>query len=292
MKPPTSDFITVRGLRYHVRRWGAEHDPKLFLLHGWMDLSASFQFVVDALRQPWQVIAPDWRGSGLSEWPQDGYWFPDYLGDLDAILEHYQYDAPVNLAGHSLGGNAACLYAGIRPGRVARLISLEGFGLASTEPDQAPERYAKWLDQLRRQPSFKPYASFAGLAESLQVANPRLEAEKALFLAHHSAKAMESGNVQRLGDPRHKNVYPVLYRLEETMACWRRITAQVLWVGGADSSILHQLEDNRADYQRRKACFAHLEEAIVPDAGHMLHHDQPERVARLIEAFLLAPRSQ
>jgi pimeloyl-ACP methyl ester carboxylesterase len=287
MKPHTSDFLPIRGLRYHVRRWGDAHDPKLFLLHGWMDVSASFQFLVDALRRPWHVIAPDWRGCGLSEWPQDGYWFPDYLGDLDAILQHYQPDAPVNVIGHSLGGNAACLYAGTRPGRVAKLITLEGFGLAPTQPEQAPERYAKWLDQLRQQPSFKPYASFADLSKRLQSVNHRLDDGQALFLAHCSAKLMESGGVQLLGDPRHKNVYPVLYRIEEALACWRRVTAPVLWVGGADSSILQRLQANRQDYERRKACFTRFEEVIVPEAGHMLHHDQPGRVARLIEAFCL-----
>jgi pimeloyl-ACP methyl ester carboxylesterase len=35
----------------------------------------------------WHVIAPDWRGFGLSDYTQsDTYWFPDYLADLDAML--------------------------------------------------------------------------------------------------------------------------------------------------------------------------------------------------------------
>jgi pimeloyl-ACP methyl ester carboxylesterase len=57
----------VRGLRYHVRHWGDPQAPKIFMMHGWMDMSASFQFMVDALQQEWHVIAPDWRGFGLSE---------------------------------------------------------------------------------------------------------------------------------------------------------------------------------------------------------------------------------
>jgi pimeloyl-ACP methyl ester carboxylesterase len=28
---------------------------------------------------------------------------------------------------------------------------------------------------------------------------------------------------------------------------------------------------------------------MIADAGHMLHHDQPERLAQLIEAFLQQP---
>src|SRR5438552_12136411 len=68
MKPSQSEFVQIRGLRYHCRCWGEALAPKLFMLHGWMDVSASFQFLVDALRGNWRVIAPDWRGFGLSEW--------------------------------------------------------------------------------------------------------------------------------------------------------------------------------------------------------------------------------
>src|SRR5476649_2808066 len=141
MKPCSSQFIDVRGLRYHCRTWGAADRPKLFMLHGWMDVSASFQFLVDALHGSWRVIAPDWRGYGLSEWgPSDSYWFPDYIADLDRLLAHLEPDRPATLIGHSMGGNIACLYAGIRPDRVARLVNLEGFGMNRTEPGRAPGR--------------------------------------------------------------------------------------------------------------------------------------------------------
>ena len=50
MRNSESLFPTIRGLRYHVRRWPRAGAPKMVLLHGWMDVSASFQFMVDALR--------------------------------------------------------------------------------------------------------------------------------------------------------------------------------------------------------------------------------------------------
>ena len=144
MKPSRSEFINVRGNRTHIRHWGREGAPKIFMVHGWMDVSASFQFVVDALQGDWHVIAPDWRGFGLTERPRvDTYWFVDYLGDLDAILRHYQPDSPVNLLGHSMGGNVVGLYAGARPERIRRLVNLEGFGMPATQPDEAPGRYVK-----------------------------------------------------------------------------------------------------------------------------------------------------
>jgi hypothetical protein len=134
MKPSESLYVPVRGLRYHVRRWPGNAQRRMVLLHGWMDVSASFQFLVDALRADWEVLAPDWRGYGLTEWGRsDCYWFPDYLADLDALLDQVQPGAPVDLVGHSLGGNVACLYAGIRPARIRRLVNLEGFGMSVTQ---------------------------------------------------------------------------------------------------------------------------------------------------------------
>ena len=146
LRAPESQFVEIRGLRYHLRHWRGDPAQRMVLLHGWMDVSASFQFLVDALARDWDVVAPDWRGYGLTDWGRsDCYWFPDYLADLDALLERIQPDAPANLAGHSLGGNVACLYAGVKPQRIAKLVNLEGFGMAPTRPEQAPRRYARWL---------------------------------------------------------------------------------------------------------------------------------------------------
>ena len=59
MRASESLYFDVRGLRYHVRHWGVNGAPKVVLLHGWMDVSASFQFLVDALRGSWDIYAPD-----------------------------------------------------------------------------------------------------------------------------------------------------------------------------------------------------------------------------------------
>jgi pimeloyl-ACP methyl ester carboxylesterase len=260
------------------------------MLHGWMDVSASFQFAVDCLARDWQVLAPDWRGYGLTDRSgADCYWFPDYLGDLDAILEHYSPNEPVNLLGHSMGANVAAIYAGVRPERVARLINLEGFGLPATKPEQAPARYAKWLAELREPTGMRPYATLAEVAARLQKTNPRLTDERAAFLAQHWAAQSERGEWEILGDPAHKLTNPVLYRVEEVLACWHAIAAPVLWVEASETEALRwmgQKDAARAEIDRRIACIADVRKATVERAGHMLHHDQPEAVARLMEGFL------
>jgi pimeloyl-ACP methyl ester carboxylesterase len=284
-----SIFLDIRGLRYHCRCWGDPQAPKLFLLHGWMDVSASFQFLVDAFRGEWRAIAPDWRGYGLTAWGgADSYWFPDYLADLDALLGHFSADAPAHLIGHSMGGNVACLYAGVRPARVDKLVNLEGFGLRGNEPTQAPSRYAAWLASLAEPQQFRNYSSFDELATRLQQANPRLTPERARFLAEHWGAATPENRVALRSDPAHKRVNPILYRVEEAQACWREVTAPVLWVEGEESESPRRLRVDTESYAARKRCFATLAERTIAGAGHMLHHDQPEAVAAITEEFLLS----
>ncbi len=138
-----SEFIPIRGHQYHVHVWGAPQPgiAPLVMVHGWMDVGASFQFVVDAMQTGRHIIAPDWRGYGLTTGPAtDNYWFPDYMADLDFLLDHYAGDQPVDLLGHSMGGNVVMVYAGVRPQRIRRLINLEGFGMPTTASAQAPGR--------------------------------------------------------------------------------------------------------------------------------------------------------
>jgi pimeloyl-ACP methyl ester carboxylesterase len=291
----TSRFVAVRGLRYHVTSWGDDvpvhaDRPPLVMLHGWMDVGASFQFVVDALAAPRRVIAPDWRGFGLTAPPQpcDSYWFPDYLGDLDALLDALMPGAPVDLAGHSMGGNVAMSYAGVRPERVRRLINLEGFGLPATRSEQAPARLAQWLDELKTAQPLKDYASADEVAARLMKNNPRLRAERAAWLARQWAAPDAQGRWRIRGDAAHKRTNPVLYQVDEVLAAWRRIAAPVLWVEG-DATELAQWWGKRyskAEFHRRLDAVPRSERHVLADCGHMLHHDQPQALAALIERFL------
>jgi pimeloyl-ACP methyl ester carboxylesterase len=259
-------------------------------VHGWMDVSASFQFIADILARDWQVIAPDWRGFGLTAvHGADTYWYPDYVADLDAILDHYAPGAAVDLLGHSMGANVVMTYAGVRPARIRRLINLEGFGMPVTEPSQAPGRYATWLDELKTPPTLRDYASRAEVAARLQKTNPRLTDARADFLSRHWAAENPQGRWEILGDPAHKQSSPLLYHVEEALACWSAIAAPVLWVEAAQTNMLDWIgkkDEARREIDRRIARIRDVRRATVQHAGHMLHHDQPEELARLIAQFV------
>jgi pimeloyl-ACP methyl ester carboxylesterase len=82
-------------------------------------------------------------------------------------------------------------------------------------------------------------------------------------------------------------VNATLYRLDEARACWERVSAPVLWVDAAESETVARMKLTPEELAQRRAAFRNLQYHTVKDAGHMLHHDQPEQVARLIEAFLV-----
>jgi pimeloyl-ACP methyl ester carboxylesterase len=298
-RPSRSTFVALRTLRTHVRLWG-EPTPQrtpLVLLHGWMDVSASWQFVVDALAQDHYVIAPDWRGYGLTQAdPVDNYFFADYLADLDFLLDHMVGEQPVHLVGHSMGGNVAMMYAGVRPQRIRRLVNLEGFGSPESAPDAAPGRYARWMDELKQfhrgELALAPYDSADGVARRLMRTNRRLPQDKADWLAGQWAQE-ESGADGRpqwriLGDAAHKIIFAQAMRVDEVLALYRAITAPVLAVEASDDSLARWSKGgySLADYHERLRQIADCRVLRIEDAGHMLQHDQPVAVARAIESFI------
>jgi pimeloyl-ACP methyl ester carboxylesterase len=298
LRPGRTRLIPIRNLHYQLREWGdpslvSPERPLLVLTHGWMDVGASFQFIVDELARAEgatrRVVAIDWRGFGGSTGGGvDAYWFHDYLGDLDAVLDALSADAPVDLAGHSMGGNIVMNYAGARPGRVRRLVNLEGFGLPDMKPEQAPDRLAKWLAELKAPPSLRSYDTVDDVAARLRANNPRLASDKAAWLAPHWSEKRADGRWHILADPAHKLTNPVPYRAAEIVAGWRRIAAPVLWVEGADTDVTKYWGNRypRAEFEERLAQVPRVERLLLDDCGHMLHHDQPGAVAARLASFL------
>ena len=293
-----TSFIRLRQLNYHVREWGTPRPGQLplFMVHGWMDVSASFQFVVDAMQQDRHIIAPDWRGFGLTDVGEvDTFWYPDYLADLDALVDHFQPEGHIDLLGHSMGGTVVSMYAGARPERIRRLINLEGFGLAATNPTQAPGRYAKWLNEVKAarqgEMNLRSYPDSEAVAQRLIKTNSRLSLDKAQWLAQHWAQQNSKGEWEILGHPAHKVINPYLFRVEEMLAIYQSISAPVLNVEASQNDLEKwwQGKYKLEEFHERLKHIKDIHSVTIQDAGHMMHHDQPFELAQHIEAFLQQP---
>ncbi|MDE2149524.1 MAG: alpha/beta hydrolase [Gammaproteobacteria bacterium] len=288
--PGRSEFRRIRGLRYHLRRHAAPATPAdaplLFLLHGWLDVSAGWAPVIARLLPRLQVIAPDWRGLGYTQWAPGGYWFHDYLADFDAIADACAPGRRFLLAGHSMGAQVAGLYAGLRPQRIEKLILLDGLMLPDMPPQRAPERVGNWLQQLRRPFAARIYPSFSELARRIAAHHPRLSPAGADFVARCWGHREIDGRVRLLADPRHYLHGPLLYRSAEAEQIWRQVTAPTLMVRAGESEYRGSIAE--IELQRRYTCFRDHRVAELPGVGHMLHYEAPQATAAALAEFLFA----
>lgn len=280
-----SRMLQVRGRRYHLRCWGAEERAPVLLLHGAMDTSASFEFLARCLPPTRRYVAPDWCGCGRSEQVY-AHWFPDYLADLDAIVQDLAPQGALDIVGHSRGGNIATIYAGARPERVRRLVTIEGIAYSAAAGADPVRDLSEWLDQERDRRKPKTYGSVDQIAQSLLRNNPRLTSERAHFLAREWAREEGGGRValSTVFFPREKE--GVCVSLETYRAFWVRITAPVLYVSGGRSHITRYFAEHPEAFEQRTSAIPDLQVSEVSAAGHMVHYDEPEALAALIDHFL------
>jgi pimeloyl-ACP methyl ester carboxylesterase len=287
MAPPRENTVDVLGLRIHYLEWGEPQGEPLILVHGFLDQALSWAPLVDQLckrvRQSLRIIAPDCRGHGDSGWVGAGgyYHFPDYVHDLDCVIQALGLTR-FDLAGHSMGGTISFLYAGTFPQRVAKLALIEGIGPPAMSFSDAPVRMEKWIGELRDRgrTHFREYARPEDGARQLQHSNPRLTPELALYLACSGMRQNGNGKWVWKFDPLHRTTLPQPFYAFQALEFLRRIACPVLIVEGEES---HQRR--RSDKQSRLEALRDRRVAHVENAGHMVHHDNPERLAEVLGNF-------
>lgn len=279
-----SEFVTVRDTRIHLRHWGNPDAPLLVLIHGWLDMSATYQFLVDACQGDWHFVAPDWAGHGQSG-TRISYSMYDYMADLHELLHLLSPNEPVRVVAHSMGANVLSLYAGAKPERIKTLVNLEGYLHIPTDIP-APKRLANWLDSQSTPRRGSSYSDRAHLAQRLMKANPRLSAAKAAFLAEVFGVEKEDGRIGLAFDTRASYIMPITPQHQQTMELWRETTAPVLFVDGEESFVLNAFKCGReAELAERLQSVGAHRRLTLRESGHNMHHDQPQRLAQAIEAF-------
>ncbi len=285
-----SKYINIRGLQYHVQSWGDPKLPTLIALHGWMDCGASFAYIASELEQQFHIIAPDLRGFGDTEHCSQGYWFPDYIADLDALVDLYSPNEPINLLGHSMGGNIVLMYAGIRPERVSNVISLDALGIANTSPEDSPQKYRQWLQQSSSLKKQKTYANLAEFEHAIQTNNPTLSVDVIQFLANSWSKPIKDdpSSEQRIlkHDRKHRHTNPIRYNHDDIFAMWKQITANICLIMASDSSLYKKyLSSGRLDGTIKALDIPEKNCYIVQGCQHMLHLEKPTTTAKYIRQF-------
>lgn len=288
MSTPRDTFFDSQGLTIHCLEWGNPEGEPLILVHGYLDLAHSWRAFVDALQkkrdQNLWVIAPDCRGHGDSGWVGSGgyYHFPDYVFDLDCIVQMHRLGR-FTLIGHSMGGTISLLYAGTFPKRVKKLVLIEGVGPIGMTFSDAPLGMGKWITELheRGRRHFREYTSVEAGAGQLRQTNPRLGQNAALELARVAMKQNDRGKWIWKFDPLHRTTAPQPFYTAQALEFLRRIECPVLIVDGEQSRQMR-----RTDKQERYAAIANHQRVIISRAGHMVHQDNPKELSDVVGDFL------
>ena len=289
MRPgPASHTYFSQRLRLHYVDWGNPEGSPLLLVHGGRDHCRNWDWVAEALRDDWHVIAPDLRGHGDSQWSPDGsYWMAGYIYDV-AQLVHQQALAPVTIIAHSLGGVITLRYAGIYPDCVKKLVAIEGLGppparLKEREKDVAT-RMDEWIREQRTLSGRLPrkYVSIEEAFKRMQEENPHLTAEQARHLTVHGVNQNEDGTYSWKFDNYVRAWAPYDMRPRDIQLLWSRIACPTLLLYGTESWAGNPEADGRARH------FRHAEVVGVERAGHWLHHDRLDEFLRIVRGFLAA----
>ena len=287
LQGPTSNSFISQRLRLHYADWGNPSAPPLLLVHGGRDHCRSWDWVAEALRHDWHVIAPDLRGHGDSAWSPDGdYSTMAFVYDLSQLV-HQLGLAPVTIVSHSLGGNVCLRYSGLYPEKVRKIVAIEGLGpspkvLAEQSKRGVDESWRRWIDDKRAAASRLPrrYDSFAAALSRMKSENTHLSDEQAQHLTTHAVSQNEDGSFSWKFD-NYLNVWrPSDVSPEQMQSLWRAITCPTLLLYGKDSWASNPAEDGRDQY------FANAKIEVFENAAHWLHHDQFERFVATLRAFL------
>ena len=269
---PTSHYFYSQRLKLHYVDWGNHGMPTLVLVHGGRDHSRSWDWVAQALRRDWHVVAPDLRGHGDSQWSIGGnYSMIDYTLDLAQLLEAVDR-LPVTIIGHSLGGAISLQYAGCFPGQVQKVVAIEGLGPppGMLEESPAPKRMRDWIAEMQKLARRHPrrYATLDEAVTRMQSANPNLNVEQARHLTVHGCYRAADGMWLWKFDNFVRSASPYLFNMAEARQIWAEIICPVLLLRGADSWAGDPLTDGRGEVFRNSTV------VNVERAGHWVHHDQ------------------
>jgi pimeloyl-ACP methyl ester carboxylesterase len=267
------------------------------LLHGMADVARSLEPLARSLADQYHVVAYDARGHGRSTHP-GAYSQYHFVGDLLGVIEACGLADPI-LIGHSLGGQTVANFAGLYPDQVTAAVEMEGLGPPTMHPpNTAPVRLdhdRAMVEALRSSPHHRPQPDIASAASRLTKVHTRLDPDRALLLAEEgTVPGPEGGRVWRHDERTWHWIASIDY--DALARRWAAVTAPVLAVSGAEAwegwwarpGGPSQGRTRMTDQQlaERLALFADLEHVEVPEAGHMLHFDQPDRINQLVNDFL------
>ncbi|WP_143305568.1 alpha/beta fold hydrolase [Chitinophaga vietnamensis] len=248
------------NIHIHYTRTGGDKPP-LILLHGLMTNGLCWTDLARSLEQAYDVIMPDARGHGCSSAPDSGYRYEDHADDVIGLIATLTLRKPV-LIGHSMGGMTAAVVAGRRPDLLRGLVLADPTFL---HPEMQREVFDSDVAEQHRKALDMPLEALVAAARTRHP--QRSQENLTLFARARLQTSMAAFEVLRPPNPDYEELV-------------RKINIPSLLISG-DKGVVSA--DVAAALQNLNAS---LQVELIPEAGHSLHVDQPQRFAAIIKTFL------
>jgi pimeloyl-ACP methyl ester carboxylesterase len=300
MSEPERLIVNANGVKLNIYRLGpdmSDAPPPVVMLHGMRDVGLSLLPIAEAVAETHPVFLMDLRGHGDSDQP-GGYAMVQLIYDLHVVMSEL-LEVPAILFGHSLGGHVVCRFAALFPDRVLGAVVVEGLG----PPDgRAPEEVAarlqmegeRLIGSLSIPEQQRPLPDLAFAAGRLMANNPRLTEERAMELARRGTRVRD-GQLEWNFDPRVQTVF-VGSDADASERYWSNVRCPVSIIAGDLageywSRAMPAGSDWTGNFapgelEARVATFPDAELSRMPGSGHMVHFDEPERLAEATIDFL------
>lgn len=262
----TTAVCQANGIDIHYLRTGGSKPP-LVLLHGLTGSGACWSPLARALEAEFDVVMPEARGHGNSSAPLNGYHYEDHARDVIGLLQGLGLVAPV-LLGHSMGGMTAAVVASQIGSAVRGVILADPTFLS---PQRQREVYqSDAVEQHRR---------------LLNLDREDVLAQARVRHAHRSPEFVEL-----VAEARMKTPIRAFEVLTPPNPDYHRLVSAI------SVPTLLVIADNGVvslDTARELQNFnPHLRVEQIPDAGHGLQYDQPERFEVVVRSFLASVTAQ
>jgi haloalkane dehalogenase len=275
MATTTLDTVKVNGMTIAYRELGS--GPPVLLLHGWPTSSFLWRNVMAPIAQGNRVVAPDLPGFGASDKPLDvQYDFELFESTLDGFLAALDIDE-VGLAVHDLGGPIGVHWAVHRPQRVTKLALLNT--LVYPQFSEAVMAFIKACSEpeLREQltsPAGLEAAMGLGLADEATLSEEVVTGVREPFADDDSRRALAAAGI---GLPIEG--FAEIERLLPSLQMPVRI------IYGERDRILPDVAETMA---RVKRDLPQAEVTALPDCGHFLQEEAPDRIGEELARFFAA----
>ncbi|MBI2421277.1 MAG: alpha/beta fold hydrolase [Candidatus Hydrogenedentes bacterium] len=254
--------------------------PPVLLLHGWPTSSHLWRNIMPPLATHNRVIALDLPGFGASDKPRDASYSFRYQAKALTDFLHALDVSTVSIVGHDLGGPIGLYWASQNPERIHRIAMLNtliypefswaviAFGVSLRIPG-----LRSWLTSS----SGLRFLMRAGVVHKDRMDDAVLDAICAPFQSPEARQALHQTFM---------GLHPGGFR---TIADWLpAVTVPVRVIYGENDRVLPDIAQTVA---RLKKDIPHAEVTPLPQCGHFLQEDEPERVGEMLAAFFAATDS-